>query len=60
MLLKAIGTLTGRDMVLNTSFNVKGQPIVNTPHEAIETFLNTGIDFLFLENCRIARKQVTQ
>jgi predicted NodU family carbamoyl transferase len=31
-------------MVLNTSFNVKGQPIVNTPTEAIETFLGTGID----------------
>ena len=32
-------------MVLNTSFNVKGQPIVNTPEEAIETFLGTGIEF---------------
>ena len=38
-LLVAVGETTGRQMVLNTSFNVKGQPIVNTPDEAIETFL---------------------
>jgi carbamoyltransferase len=37
-LLLAVGETTGRQMVLNTSFNVKGQPIVNTPDEAIETF----------------------
>ena len=49
-LLGAVGKKTGRQMVLNTSFNVKGQPIVNTPTEAIETFLGTGIDCLFLEN----------
>jgi carbamoyltransferase len=60
MLLKEVGTVTGREMVLNTSFNVKGQPIVNTPREAIETFLGTGIDFLFLENCRISRKRVAR
>jgi carbamoyltransferase len=49
-LLKAVGEATGREMVLNTSFNLKGQPIVNTPHEAIETFLRSGMDCLFLEN----------
>jgi carbamoyltransferase len=49
-LLQAVGKKTGRQMALNTSFNVKGQPIVNTPAEAIETFLGTGIDCLFLEN----------
>jgi len=42
-------------MVLNTSFNVKGQPIVNTPEEAIETFLGTGIEHLFLENFHVTR-----
>jgi carbamoyltransferase len=55
-LLQAVGRETGREMVLNTSFNVKGQPIVNTPEEAIETFLGTGIDFLFMENAKIARR----
>ena len=56
-LLGAVGKTTGRQMVLNTSFNVKGQPIVNTPEEAIETFLRTGIEFLFLENRLVARKK---
>ena len=36
-LLKAVGRETGREIVLNTSFNVKGQPIVNTPREAVDT-----------------------
>jgi carbamoyltransferase len=54
-LLRAVGETTGRQMVLNTSFNVKGQPIVNTPDEAIETFLGTGIEFLFLENFHVTR-----
>jgi carbamoyltransferase len=54
-LLKAVGKLTGLEMVLNTSFNVKGQPIVNTPREAIDTFLGTGIEFLFLENTLVRR-----
>jgi carbamoyltransferase len=49
-LLREVGKVTGREMVLNTSFNVKGQPIVNTPREALETFLGTGIEYLFLEN----------
>ncbi len=48
--------VTGREMVLNTSFNVKGQPIVNTPREALETFLGTGIEFLFLENTLVGRR----
>jgi carbamoyltransferase len=43
-------------MVLNTSFNVKGQPIVNTPREAITTFLGTGIEFLFLEDLLVSRR----
>jgi carbamoyltransferase len=55
-LLQEVGQTTGREMVLNTSFNVKGQPIVNTPEEAIETFLGTGIEFLFLENRKVARR----
>jgi len=54
-LLCAVGRTTGRAMVLNTSFNVKGQPIVDTPREALETFLSTGIEFLFLENTLVSR-----
>ena len=55
-LLVAVGKATSREMVLNTSFNVKGQPIVNTPHEAISTFLGTGIQALFLENNLIKKR----
>jgi carbamoyltransferase len=54
-LLQAVGRRSGREMLLNTSFNIKGQPIVNTPEEAIETFLGTGIEALFLENCLVTR-----
>jgi carbamoyltransferase len=57
-LLRAVGRATGREMVLNTSFNVKGQPIVNTPREAIDTFLSTGIEHLFLGNVRISKVPV--
>jgi len=56
-LLQAVGKATGREMVLHTSFNVKGQPIVNTPCEALETFLRTGMDCLFLENVLVRRAE---
>jgi carbamoyltransferase len=56
-LLHAVGRTTGREMLLNTSFNVKGQPIVNTPCEALATFLSTGIDGLFLENVLVTRRE---
>ena len=55
-LLQAVGRATGREMVLNTSFNLKGQPIVNTPGEALETFLRSGMDCLFLENTFVRRR----
>ena len=55
-LLQAVGKKTGREMLLNTSFNVKGDPIVNTPDEALGTFLRTGIDYLYMENYFIKKK----
>ena len=55
-LLRELGRLKGREVVLNTSFNVRGQLIVNTPAEAIETFLGTGLQALFLEG-RMVRKR---
>jgi len=45
-LLGAFFALTGCPVLLNTSFNVKGQPIINTPEKAIECFLSTDIDVL--------------
>jgi carbamoyltransferase len=42
--------LTGVPIVLNTSFNLRGHPIVNTPQEAFATFCSGGIDILALGN----------
>ena len=47
-LLKAFERVTGLPVVLNTSFNVKGEPIVCTPREAINTFRNAHLDLLVL------------
>lgn len=46
----------GCPVILNTSFNIAGQPIIETPEEAISTFLSTDIDFLSLENYWIRKK----
>lgn len=45
-LLKAFNAKTQCPVILNTSFNVKGQPIVNTPEDAIDCFFSTNIDVL--------------
>ncbi|PJF30869.1 MAG: hypothetical protein CUN52_03450 [Phototrophicales bacterium] len=44
------GQITGVPVVLNTSFNLRGEPIVSTPKEAFNTFKNSDIDMLVLEN----------
>ena len=45
-LLNEFGKITGIPILLNTSFNIKGEPIVNTLQEAINSFLGSGIDVL--------------
>lgn len=50
-LLIALKQLTGIGVVLNTSFNVKGEAIVCSPTDAIRTFYATGIDLLVIGNC---------
>jgi carbamoyltransferase len=47
-LIEAFDGLTGVPVVLNTSFNLRGHPIVNTPEEAFATFCSGGIDFLLI------------
>lgn len=47
-LLKAYDTLTGIPVILNTSFNLNGEPIVCTPEDAIRTFYSCGLDLLVL------------
>jgi carbamoyltransferase len=49
-LLKAFKELTGVPVILNTSFNVKGQPIVNTIQEAIDCYKSTNIDCLVIHD----------
>jgi carbamoyltransferase len=47
-LIEAFGRATDVPVVLNTSFNLKGEPIVNGPAEAFSTFLRSGMDMLVL------------
>lgn len=55
-LIKCFQERTGIPAVLNTSFNVDSQPIVNAPEEAIDTFLNCGMDVLAIGDF-VARKR---
>ena len=55
-LLKEIENINGHPIVLNTSFNFMGQPIVCTPKEAIYTFFGTGLDVLAIGNWIIRKK----
>jgi carbamoyltransferase len=50
-LLKAFDQKTGCPILVNTSFNVRGEPIVCTPEDAFRCFMKTDIDILVVENC---------
>jgi carbamoyltransferase len=41
--------------MINTSFNVRGEPIVNTPEDAYRCFMATHMDVLVLENCLLLK-----
>ena len=47
---------TGCPLVVNTSFNVRGEPIVNTPEDAFNCFMGTEIDILAIGNCFLEKK----
>lgn len=49
---------TGVPIVVNTSFNIKGEPIVNTPSDAIRTFLGNGLDHLVLGDFIVEKETV--
>jgi carbamoyltransferase len=55
-LLKEFDALTGVPVLVNTSFNIKGEPIVETPEDAINCFLGTGIDYLILHDTVMSKK----
>ncbi len=46
---------TGCPVLINTSFNVRGEPIVCTPEDAWRCFMRTEMDYLALENCLLAK-----
>jgi carbamoyltransferase len=55
-ILEAFETLTGRGALLNTSFNLHGHPIVNTPAEAVFVLENSGLDGVILNDHLILKK----
>lgn len=57
-LIKRFEQDTGCPVIINTSFNVRGEPIVCTPEDAIRCFLNTDIDALALENHLLLKEEV--
>jgi carbamoyltransferase len=54
-LLEAFYRRTGVPMLINTSFNVMGEPLVETPADALRSLLTTGIDYCFLENVLVSK-----
>jgi len=49
--------LTGCPVIINTSFNVRGEPIVSSPQDAYRCFMRTNMDYLVLENFLIEKKE---
>lgn len=50
--------LTGYPLLINTSFNLNQQPIVETPEDAIKTFLSSEIDFLLIDNFLVSKEKI--
>jgi len=55
-IIEAFRRKTGCPMVVNTSFNVRGEPIVCTPEDSYRCFMRTEMDFLVLETCVLDKK----
>jgi carbamoyltransferase len=56
-LISAFKRLTGCAVLVNTSFNVRGEPIVCTPEQAYTCFMRTGMDHLVLGNCVLSKHE---
>ena len=59
-LIRSFGEKTGTPVLLNTSFNLKGEPIVNTAKEALNTFYRSGIDSLVVSDFIISKPKGNQ
>jgi carbamoyltransferase len=55
-LIKEFAELTQYPLLINTSFNVRGEPIVCTPEDAYRCFMRTNIDYLIIENFLFAKE----
>ena len=51
---------TGCGVIVNTSFNVRGEPIVNSPKDAFNCFMGTDLDYLVIGNCILDKKKQNQ
>lgn len=56
-LIEEFGRITGESIILNTSFNIKGEPIVCHPREALRCFFDTGLDALVIGNFVLLKQQ---
>ena len=54
-LISAFNAITGCPVVVNTSFNVRGEPIVGTPEDAFRCFMGSEIDVLAVGNCYLRK-----
>jgi carbamoyltransferase len=48
---------TGCPVIVNTSFNVRGEPIVSSPTDAFNCFMGTGLDYLVIGDCILSKKE---
>jgi carbamoyltransferase len=55
-IIEAFRQKTGCPVVVNTSFNVRGEPIVCTPEDSYRCFMRTEMDYLVLENCVLDKR----
>jgi carbamoyltransferase len=59
-LIREFEALTGVPVILNTSFNVAGKPIVETPKNAVDCFINTEIDVLALGPVLVSKRPLSE
>jgi carbamoyltransferase len=56
-IIEAFRQKTGCPVIVNTSFNVRGEPIVCTPEDSYRCFMRTEMDFLVLETCVLDKQE---
>ncbi len=58
--IEAFGRLTGRQVVLNTSFNLHGFPIVNGACDAVDVLLQSGLDYLVIDRWLVTKRRASE